>query len=110
MGNAFRIGLQPSLAYKQDRFALALSSRVASLNFVNVEGDLFYSGIDQVQLVEQNKNNFLIEPALTFWFGLEQFKLQFQYALSLNLSNNAIPRDKQLFSIGINADLNRYGF
>ncbi len=106
MANAFRFGIQPSLAYKQDKFAVALSSRFASLNYANIEGALSFDGVDQIAFLEENKNNFIIEPAATFLFGFEKFKLQAQYSLSFNVSNNDFPRDRQLLSIGINADLN----
>lgn len=108
--SAFKLGLQPSIAYKQDKIAIALSSRFSSLNYANIEGQLTYNGVDQVEFLEDNKSNFLIEPALTFWFGFEKVKLQAQYALSFNVSNADFPRDKQLLSIGINANLNKADF
>lgn len=108
--NAFKIGIQPSIAYKQDKISIALSSRFSSLNYTNIGGELIYRGVDQQELLTQSKNNFLIEPAVTFWFGFENVKLQAQYALSFNLTNVDLPRDNQMISIGINANLNRDDF
>lgn len=110
MANAFRLGLQPSIAFKKDNFAVALSSRFSSLNYSKIEGDLVFGGVDQIEFLTENKNNFIIEPALTFWFGLEKIKLQAQYAFSFNVSNSEFPRDKQLLSLGINANINPSDF
>lgn len=108
--NAIKLGIQPSIAYKRDKYTLALSSRFTSLNYANIEGDLIFNGQDQIEYLSEANNNFLIEPALTFWIGFEKVKFQAQYGLSFNTTNQNFPMDNQWLSFGINTHFNTGDF
>lgn len=97
-----RFGIQPNFGYKSRNFSAAISSRIVSLNYSNIEGDLIFDGVNQLNYLEENKSNFLIEPALTIKAGLEKVKLQFQYGYSLNMSNSNFTQDKTFATIGLN--------
>jgi len=104
--NALRLGVQPSFGYKRDNFSVALSSRIANLTYTEIDGNLIVDGVDQITYLKDNRNNFFIEPALTFRIGFEQVQLQFQYATSFNLNNPDLPRDRNMISLGINTNFN----
>jgi len=74
---------------------------LANLSFTNVRGSLTFSDEDQVTYLQDNKNNFLIEPALTLRAGVEKIKLQLQLMKSFNLSNSDFKQDDVLLSIGL---------
>lgn len=97
-----RFGLQPSIGYHNDYFSIALSTRVTSLNYSNIKGSLVFGEIDQVAYLEDNKSNFLIEPALTIRGGFEKLKLQLQFLKSFNLSHSDFKQDDTLLSVGVN--------
>lgn len=97
-----RFGIQPNFGYKSKSFSAAISSRIVSLNYNSVEGDLIFDGVNQINYLEENKSNFLIEPALTIKFGLEKVKLQFQYGLSMNVSKSNFTQDKTYATLGLN--------
>lgn len=99
--NAFRIGIQPNFGYKSKHFEVALSSRIVNLMYNNIKGDLIFGGENQIEYLEENKSNFLIEPAITLRGGLENIKLQLQYGYSFNLSNKDFRQDNSLFTLGI---------
>ncbi len=97
-----RYGIQPNFGYKTNAFSAAISSRIVNLTYSSIEGDLIFDGINQVKYLEDNKSNFLIEPALTVKAGLEKVKLQVQYGYSLNLSNSDFTQDKGYLTVGLN--------
>ena len=103
--NVFRVGIQPNFGYKTKHFEVALSSRIVSLMYNNIEGDLIYKGKSQIDYLNDNKSNFLLEPALTIRGGLEKIKLQLQYGYSHNLSNSTFRQDNSFLTIGL-----RYSF
>ena len=87
---------------KSKVFSAALSSRIVNLTYSNIEGDLIFEGINQVNYLADNKSNLLIEPALTLKAGLEKIKLQLQYGYSLNVSNSQFTQDKSYLTLGVN--------
>ncbi|MBC7777913.1 MAG: hypothetical protein H7246_20940 [Phycisphaerae bacterium] len=97
-----RLGLQPSISYHQKYFSISGSARISSLSYNNVEGSLIFEDVDQVRYLEDNKSNFMIEPALTLRGGLEKLKVQIQLAKSFNLSNSSFKQDDTLLSVGLN--------
>lgn len=96
-----RASLQPSLSYHTKYFSISGSARLANLSYSNVRGNLTFNDQDQVAYLQDNKNNFLIEPALTLRAGVEKIKLQVQLMKSFNLSNSDFKQDETLLSIGL---------
>ncbi len=103
---ALRFSLQPSIAKMYDRFSIGLSSRISSLNYANIKGDLIFDGVDQVAFLTENKSNFLIEPAVTARFGTEKVRFQAQYGFSFNASNTEFLQNRQYLTIGVNVNMN----
>ncbi|MFA7081741.1 MAG: hypothetical protein WC135_03930 [Bacteroidales bacterium] len=101
----FRVGVQPSFGYKSKYFEAAISTRIVSLIYSNIEGDLIYSGNNQMDYLNDNKTNFLVEPAITLRGGFEKIKLQVQYGYSLNLTNTAFKQDKSYLTLGLSFKL-----
>jgi hypothetical protein len=97
-----RYGIQPNFGYKSKHFSAAISARFVNLNYRNVDGDLIFDGINQVDYLNENNSNFLMEPAITLKGGFEKIKLQVQYGYSFNLSNSSFPQDKDYLTIGLN--------
>jgi len=100
--NIFRFGIQPGFGYKSKYFSAAVSTRLVNLMYNNIEGDLIFDGENQIDYLENNKSNFLLEPALTLRGGMEKLKLQLQIGYSLNLSNTDFRQDKTMLTLGLN--------
>ena len=99
--NVMRIGIQPNFGYKSKHFEAALSSRIVNLTYNNIKGDLNFNGENQIIFLNDNKSNFLIEPAITLRAGLERVKLQVQYGYSYNLSNSDFKQDNSFLTLGL---------
>jgi hypothetical protein len=100
--NIFRYGIQPNFGYKSKYFSAAISSRIVSLNYSNVMGNLIFEGKNQVDYLNENRSSVLLEPALTLKAGLEMVKLQIQYGYSLNLTNSNFRQDNPFLTVGLN--------
>lgn len=100
--NLYRLGLQPSISYYTEYFSVSGSARFVNLNYSNIEGSLYFDNLDQSVYLNDNRSNFLIEPALTVRGGLENIKLQLQYLYSFNVSNSDFPQSKDLLTVGLN--------
>lgn len=103
--NILRVGVQPNFGYVSKYFSAAVSSRITNLSYSNIDGDLVYKSQEFVTYLNENKSNFLIEPAITVKAGLENVKFQVQYGYSLNLSNSHFRQDKMLLTMGLNFNL-----
>ncbi len=103
--NIFRYGLQPVVGYESKYFSIGASSRILSLNYNNIKGDLIYKGENQKRYLEDNRSGFLLEPALTLRGGIEPVKLQIQWARSINLSNTSFRQENTLLSLGLHLSL-----
>lgn len=101
--NAARIGIQPAIGLKIKWVEIALSGRVAFLNFFNVTGDLRNSNDDSsyVERLRRNNQHILIEPGLTLRAGLKNVKLQGQYLLSYPIVGRYSRFEDMRFSVGI---------
>lgn len=104
--NLLRYGVQPSLSLNYEYFSIIGSSRFVNLNYSNISGSLTKDSLNQNVYLNNNKSNFLIEPAITIRAGLERLKFQLQYMKSFNLSNEDFPQDNELLSVGINFKFN----
>ncbi|MFT3753239.1 MAG: hypothetical protein QM800_10320 [Paludibacter sp.] len=100
--SVFRYGIQPNFGFKSKYFAAAISSRIVSLNYSNIQGDLIFDGINQTDYLTNNRTNFLLEPAITIKGGFEKIKLQIQYGYSINLSNKDFKQDNSFLTLGLN--------
>ena len=97
-----RYGIQPGFGFKTKYFSAAISTRIVSLNYSNIKGNLVYNGENQIAYLNDNKSNFLLEPALTVRGGLEKIKLQVQLGRSFNLSNSNFKQDFPFATVGLN--------
>ena len=98
----FRVGIQPNFGFKSQYFSAALSSRFVNLNYNDIEGDLIFEDVNQVDYLTEHNSNFLIEPALTIRGGFEKIKLQVQYGYSFNLTNSDFRQDESILTVGLN--------
>ncbi|MEO7175280.1 MAG: hypothetical protein ABIV51_05510 [Saprospiraceae bacterium] len=99
--NIIRYGIQPNFGFVTKYLTAAISARFVALHYSNIEGSLIFEQEDQVIALEDQSNNFLIEPALTLTGGLERLKLKLQVMGSFNLSNSNFRQDNSLVSIGL---------
>lgn len=99
--NLTRISIQPALGFVSKYFSAAVSSRIASLNYMNPKGSLVWEGEEQVARISEKSNYFLLEPALTLRAGLSKVKVQYQLTGSLNLTNKDFPQQNSSSSIGL---------
>ncbi len=100
--NIMRYGIQPNFGYKSKYFTAAISTRIVSLNYNSINGDLIYDQTDQNAYLKSNDANFLLEPAITIKGGFEKLKLQLQYGYSVNLTNSNFKQDNAYLTLGLN--------
>lgn len=100
--NLFRAGIQPNFGFKSKYFSAAVSSRIVSLSYSKIRGDLIFEDENQQSYLASNSPGFLLEPALTIKGGFERIKLQVQYGYSVNLTNSDFRQDNQFLTIGLN--------
>ncbi len=100
--NISRYSIQPSFGYFNKYFSVAVSSRICSLNYNKINGDLMYEDRDQQEYLGANQSTMLLEPAITLRGGLQKLKLQIQYGGSFNLSNSSFRQDKSYLTLGLN--------
>lgn len=99
--NITRIGVQPAIGFVTKYFSAAVSSRLASLNYMNPKGSLVWEGEEQVAKISDKSNYFLLEPALTLRAGLPKVKLQYQLIGSMNLTDKDFPQQTSSSSLGL---------
>jgi hypothetical protein len=100
--SVFRYGIQPNFGFKSKYFSAAISTRLVSLNYSNIEGDLVFDGMNQKAYLNDNRSNFLFEPAVTLKAGVEKLKFQLQIGRSFNWSNEDFRQDKGYATLGLN--------
>lgn len=103
--NITRFGIQPNIGFSSRYFTVALSTRLVSLNFRSIEGNLVYGGESQVSYLNKNSSNFLIEPALTIRAGLDNAKIQLQFCRSFNMTNKDFFQEESIVTLGLNFNL-----
>lgn len=99
--NLIRVSLQPAIGYKHPYFEAAASSRLAMVNYFNVDGSLVTGGENQQEYLRDNRLQFLIEPAITFRGGLPTLKAEAQIGFSVNLTDDEFPQDDNWASLGL---------
>lgn len=107
--DGFRVFLQPSAGFTSDYFDAAVSLRVVSVSYSDVEtenyspeqlmGDRF-AGIEDTTWV-------FLEPAVTVRAGYKWIKLQLQAGKSLELSSPELNYDNGMMSAALTVDLFR---
>lgn len=105
--NLARYGIQPSIGYTSRFFDIAFSTRLCGLSYFNTGGSLIFNNTDQVRYIEEQKAQFLIEPALTIRGGFDYLKLQLQLGSSINLTNKDFSQDNGHLTVGLLYSLNR---
>ncbi len=95
-------GIQPNFGYKSELWTAGFSARFIHLQYRNIDGSMFYKGIEQAEYLREHQSNFLIEPAFTFKIGMDQVKLQLQYVYSINISNPFFRQKNTGFTLGLN--------
>lgn len=100
--NVARYSLQPSFGYFNKYFSVALSSRISSLNYSRINGNLTFDDRNQQDYLYANRSTMLLEPAVTIRGGLEKFKLQLQLGGSFNLTNSSFRQDDSFMTLGLN--------
>jgi hypothetical protein len=99
--NLVRVAVQPAFGYKHRNFEAAASSRLAMLNYFNVDGDLVRGGESEAEYLRDNRMQFLLEPAITLRAGIDLLKAEAQLGWSVNLTDDEFPQDKNWASIGL---------
>lgn len=100
-----RFGIQPNIGFKTKYFCAAISARISSLNYTNINGNLTFDNQDQVLYLKSNNSHFIAEPALTLRGGIKNVKVQVQLAGSYNLTVSDFLQETSLLSVGLNLNL-----
>lgn len=99
--NLVRVAVQPAIGYRHRWVEAAVSSRIAMLNYFNVSGDLMRGGESEEEYLRENRQQFLLEPAVTVRVGPEVLKAEVQLGRSLNLGDGDFPQDAGWGSLGL---------
>lgn len=97
----FRLSVLPVIGYRIPNFSVALSTRIALLNYFNYKGGYIYDSELQTYYLHNNKSNILLEPALTIRGGWHAIQLQAQLVGCVNLSNSNFHQENTGGSLGI---------
>jgi hypothetical protein len=101
--------LQPSLGLTFNAFDIALSSSFSRLNFNKINYSVDQNSIyyDELEMIAKNRKSFLFEPAITLRGGWKFVKMQFQYLLPVNLTNDDLNFEPIKFGFGIYISLSK---
>ncbi|MGV6844636.1 MAG: hypothetical protein ACWA42_00735 [Lutibacter sp.] len=100
-----RYFIQPSIGYTTRGFEIALSSRLANLNYGSISNSPELDGNTDLEYLKNHKSSILLEPALTIRTGWDKFKIQLQFVSSLNLNNPKLKQDNGNVNVGLYLDL-----
>lgn len=98
-----KIFLQPQVGLVTKNFDLAISTRLSTLTYHDIE-TLNASSNPDIILIRDNRTSLLSETALTARFGFKNAKLQAQYVVANNLTFNELPMENYIGSIGFYLD------
>jgi hypothetical protein len=96
-----RFGVQPVLGFRTRWVEAAASLRIVSLRYSDIEGSLIFGGEDQVQILSDQTEHTLLEPALTVRGGFETVKLQVQMGWSANKTDSRFRQDEGHLTVGV---------
>ena len=95
--NISRYFVQPSFGFTSKYFDAVISSRIAILNYSNIEVEGF--PIFEINIIQNNKSSALFEPAIIIRGGWKYVKLQFQYVRSTNLTSSNFPQLDEIYNL-----------
>jgi len=95
--NISRYFVQPSFGFTSEYFDAVISSRIAILNYSNIEVEGF--PIFEINIIQNNKSSALFEPAIIIRGGWKYVKLQFQYVRSTNLTSSNFPQLDEIYNL-----------
>jgi hypothetical protein len=95
--------IQPSVGFTSGIFDFAFSARLSNLHYYKINskinvGNSEYSKLD---LIRQNTNSFVFEPAFTTLIGFKYVKIQLQSGVAINLNNPNSNFQTPLGSLGL---------
>jgi hypothetical protein len=98
-----KLFVQPSYGLTFNLFEIALSTRIYSLSFYNIQN--YFTGDDDLRnqlSALSTKNHIFLEPAITLRGGWETVKIQFQYVYASYLNNPSLDLfEKTHVSVGL---------
>lgn len=100
-GNVSRVGVQPYLGFKTTPFEVVASTRLVNLNYSNVNGNLPFEEVEQVQYLRNNSNQWQLEPSLTVRAGYRFAYAQIQWLKSFNLNDSDFRYREDQISLGL---------
>ncbi len=99
--NIERFGLQGSIGYSSKYFEINQSFRYLKLNYYDIKGNLVWATLNQIDLLNNNRNNWLFESAITIRAGIDPIKFQYQVVKSTNLTKHDFPLNSINISLGL---------
>jgi hypothetical protein len=96
-----RFGVQPMIGFTSRYFEAIGSVRLLGLRYSDVTGSLVFAGEDQVQVLSNQADHTLLEPAITLRGGWETWKLQLQMGWSANKSYGDFRQDEGFLTLGV---------
>lgn len=100
-----KVFLQPSVGIKLKPFDFALSTRLSSIHFYNINNQIRATNSSgesrSIDKIANNKNSLLLESAFTIRGGWQRIKLQLQLQFSSNLTHKDLQFENSNTSFGI---------
>jgi hypothetical protein len=88
----FILGINPTASLVTDYYSLSFSMKSFYLKNSNIQGNLNYNTINEVDYLRQYNTAFVIEPTITERIGFKKFKFIQQITVSRNLMFDAEKR------------------
>lgn len=99
--NLFIAGINPTASITTGYYSLSFSMKSFYLGYSDIQGNLDYNGINEVDYLRKYNKAFIIEPTITERIAFKQFNFMLQHTFSRNLMFNA---DKRQIEGEINHD------
>jgi hypothetical protein len=103
-----KIFIQPDIGIKKGWMEAAFSCRLSKLNFkdIRIDNSVNYH-LDELNILKENSNPWLIEPAFTFRGGSKSVKGQIQAVFTGNMTNSNMMFERFRFNIGLYISLSK---
>jgi hypothetical protein len=95
-----KIFLQPDIGLRYKHFSASFSCRISRLYFSNITFDTQYRQVE-LNLIDQNREQWFLEPGFTFRGGGESVKFMMQFGFAANISNPDMMYEKFRFGFGL---------
>lgn len=102
-----RLFLQPSVGCSYKWLEGAFSMRLCRMAFNRIDDHIISSGTYGLDVLENNKYQFFLEPAFTLRGGGKELRLQVQYVFSENLTSHYMQSEKGMISFGLYLSLGK---